>query len=116
MRNILSTPGVGMISFVPGFNETLRVNGTAAVLQDAGLCAEFTVNGKPALSVMRVSVREAFFHCGTALLRSRLWDPMTCVDRSTFSSLGRIFAEQTKTVSVDESETYVPRSYKERLH
>jgi predicted pyridoxine 5'-phosphate oxidase superfamily flavin-nucleotide-binding protein len=46
-----------MIFFVPGFNETLRVNGTAAILQDPGLCAEFTVNGKPALSVMRVTVR-----------------------------------------------------------
>ena len=116
MRNILANAGVGMIFFVPGFNETLRVNGTAAILQDPGLCAEFTVNGKPALSVMRVSVREAFFHCGKALMRSRLWDPMTYVDRSTFPSHGRILAEQTKTVSVEESEAYVARSYRERLY
>ncbi len=116
MRNILHNPGVGMIFFVPGFNETLRVNGTAAILHDPGLCAEFTVNGKAALSVMRVSVREAFFHCGKALMRSRLWDPMMYVDRSTFPSHGRILAEQTKTVSVEESEAYVARSYKERLY
>ena len=116
MRNILANAGVGMIFFVPGFNETLRVNGTAAVLQDPGLGAEFTVNGKPALSVMRVSVREAFFHCGKALMRSRLWDPMTYMDRSTFPSHGRILAEQTKTVSVEESEAYVARSYRERLY
>ena len=116
MRNILSSPGVGMIFFVPGFNETLRVNGTAAILQDPRLCDEFTVNGKPALSVMRVSVREAFFHCGKALIRAHLWDPMTRVDRSTFPSLGRILAEQTKTVSVEESEEYVARRYKESLY
>ena len=116
MRNILSTPGVGMIFLVPGFNETLRVNGTAAILQDVGLCAEFTVNGNAALSVIRVSVREAFFHCGKALMRSRLWDPATYRDRATFPSHGRILAEQTRTVSVEESEAYVARSYKERLY
>jgi len=116
MRNILSKPGVGMIFFVPGFNETLRVNGTAAILHDPGLCAEFTVNGKAALSVMRVSVLEAFFHCGKALMRSRLWDPTTYRDRAAFPSHGRILAEQTKTVSVEESEAYVARSYKERLY
>lgn len=116
MRNILSNTGVGMIFFVPGFNETLRVNGTAAILHDPGLCAEFTVNGKAALSVMRVNVWEAFFHCGKALMRSRLWDPTTYRDRSTFASHGRILAEQTKMVSVEESEAYVARSYKERLY
>ncbi len=116
MRNIVSNPDVGMIFFVPGFNETLRVNGTAIILEDSGLCAEFTVNGKPALSVIRVSVREAFFHCGKALMRSRLWDPTRYVDRSAFPSLGRILAEQTKAVSVEESEAYVARSYRERLY
>jgi PPOX class probable FMN-dependent enzyme len=116
MRNVLSNPGVGMIFFVPGFNETLRVNGTAAILQNQQLCDEFMVNGKTAVSVMQVSVREVFFHCGKALIRARLWDPMTNVDRSTFPSLGRILAEQTKTVSVEESEEYVARSYRERLY
>jgi PPOX class probable FMN-dependent enzyme len=116
MRNVLSNPGVGMIFFVPGFNETLRVNGTAAILQDPGLCAEFAVNGKSALSVMRITVRVAFFHCGKALMRSRLWDPAAYRDRSTFPSHGRILAEQTKTISVDESEAYVARSYRDRLY
>lgn len=116
MRNMLSNPGVGMIFFVPGFSETLRVNGTAAILQDPGLCAQFTVNERPALSITRVAVREAFFHCGKALIRSRLWDPAKYVDRSTFPSHGRILAEQTKAVTVEESEAYVARSYRERLY
>jgi uncharacterized protein len=42
-------------------------------------------------------------------------DPATYAERSTFPSRGRILAEQTKTVSVEESEAYVARSYKERL-
>jgi len=116
MRNIVSNPDVGMLFFVPGFNETLRVNGTATIEQDPELCAQFTVNGKPALSVMRVRVCEAFFHCGKALMRSRLWDPTTYRERSAFPSHGRILSEQTKTVSVEESEAYVAKSYRERLY
>ena len=116
MRNIVSNPDVGMLFFVPGFNETLRVNGTATIEQDPELCAQFAVNGKPALSVMRVSVCEAFFHCGKALMRSRLWDPTTSRERSAFPSHGRILSEQTKTVSVEESEAYVAKSYRERLY
>jgi len=116
MRNIVSNPDVGMLFFAPGFNETLRVNGTATIEQDPELCAQFAVNGKPALSVMRVSVCEAFFHCGKALMRSRLWDPTTYRERSAFPSHGRILSEQTKTVSVEESEAYVAKSYRERLY
>ena len=116
MRNIVSNPDVGMLFFAPGFNETLRVNGAATIEQDPELCAQFAVNGKPALSVMRVRVCEAFFHCGKALMRSRLWDPTTYRERSAFPSHGRILSEQTKTVSVEESEAYVAKSYRERLY
>lgn len=116
MTNIVSSPGVGLIFFVPGFNETVRVNGFATILHDAALCAEFAVNEKPALSVMRVTVSEAFFHCGKALMRSRLWDAASYRDRATFASHGRILAEQTTTLSVEDSEAYVAKSYKERLY
>jgi len=85
-------------------------------MHDPGLCAQFTVNDKPALSIMRVTVREAFVHCGKALIRSRLWDPARYLDRSIFPSHGRILAEQTKAVTVEESEAYVARSYRERLY
>src|SRR4249919_2474104 len=32
--NVVRQPGIGMIFFVPGFNETLRVNGTGRVITD----------------------------------------------------------------------------------
>jgi hypothetical protein len=37
-------------------------------------------------------------------------------DRKTFPTHGRILAEQTKVVSVEESEAYVEQSYRERLY
>lgn len=116
MTNLMSNPGVGLLFFIPGFDETLRVNGTAKLLHDEALCARFTVNAKPALSVIRVTVREVYFHCGKALKRSKLWDPTTRRDRKSFPSHGRIIAEQTKVVSVQDSEAYVETSYRERLY
>jgi hypothetical protein len=80
------------------------------------LRGKFAVNGKAALSVVRVTVDEVYFHCGKALKRSHLWDPTMQRDRSTFPSHGRILAEQTKVVSVEESEAYVAQSYRERLY
>jgi PPOX class probable FMN-dependent enzyme len=116
MTNLLANPGVGMLFLIPGFDESLRVNGVAQLVDAPELCARFTVNGKPALSVVRVAVQEVYFHCGKALKRSRLWDPAGRRDRTTFPSHGRIIAEQTKIVSVQDSETYVETSYRERLY
>jgi len=116
MTNILTNAGVGILFFIPGFDETLRVNGTASILTDAELCARFAVQGKPALAVIRVAVQEVYFHCGKALKRSGLWNPAVQRDRKTFPSHGRIIAEQTKAVSIAESEAYVEKSYKERLY
>ena len=116
MTNILTNAGVGMLFFIPGFDETLRVNGTASILTDENLRAQWLVNGRPALAVIRVAVREVYFHCGKALKRSELWNPAVQRDRKTFPSHGRIIAEQTKAVSIAESEAYVEKSYKERLY
>jgi PPOX class probable FMN-dependent enzyme len=116
MTNLVTSGGVGMLFFIPGFDESLRINGNACISHDAALCEKFAVNGKPALSVVRVTVEEVYFHCGKALKRSRLWDPSVQRDRKTFPTHGRIIAEQTKAVSVKESEAYVEQSYRERLY
>jgi PPOX class probable FMN-dependent enzyme len=115
MSNLMASRGVGMLFFIPGFDESLRINGVATISHDAALRGKFAVNGKAALSVVRVTV-EVYFHCGKALKRSHLWDPTMQRDRSTFPSHGRILAEQTKVVSVEESEAYVAQSYRERLY
>lgn len=46
MANIVENPNVGLIFFVPGMNETLRVNGKAQVTTDAVLLEPLSVNGK----------------------------------------------------------------------
>jgi uncharacterized protein len=116
IRNLLERAGVGLIFFVPGLNETLRVNGRARITTDAALLEPLAVNGKVPRSGILVSADEVYFHCGKALIRSDLWNPEKQLRRSEFPSLGRILADQIGGVSVEESERQTAESYKTRLY
>jgi hypothetical protein len=76
-RNILRNPEMGLLFVVPTERETLRVKGRASLHHDPDLLAAMAVGGKPALMYTRVRVQECFFHCGKALIRSKLWQPDT---------------------------------------
>lgn len=74
-RNIAESPAIGMLFFVPGMRETLRVNGTAFVTNDAELLQRFAIDSRPAKLALIINVEQVYFHCGKALIRSQLWDP-----------------------------------------
>jgi hypothetical protein len=92
LLNLMSDPRVALLFFVPGVDETIRVNGTAEVSIRPDLLARFTVDGKRPQTVLVVHVQEAFFQCGRALMRSELWNPATRVDRASLPSAGKILA------------------------
>jgi PPOX class probable FMN-dependent enzyme len=85
LQNVLLNPHVGMIFMVPGTNETLRVNGTGELSVDPAALARLSANGSPAQLAIRVTVRECFFHCAKALIRSQLWKPESWGARIAFS-------------------------------
>jgi len=114
--NLLTRPGVGLIFFVPGINETLRINGRARVTIEAALLEPLAVNRKVPRSGILVTAEEIYFHCGKALIRSDLWNPEKHLRRSEFPSLGRILADQIGGISVEESEQLTAESYKTRLY
>ncbi|TAJ31329.1 pyridoxamine 5'-phosphate oxidase family protein [Bosea sp. (in: a-proteobacteria)] len=114
--NVLASPGVGLLFMVPGIAETLRVNGKARATRDAALLAPSAVQERPPLTGLLVAVEEAFFHCGKALIRSKLWDPAAQVPRSSFPTLGRIVAEQTKMVDAEEADRNLAEAYRSRLY
>jgi PPOX class probable FMN-dependent enzyme len=99
LRNIIENPAVGLLFLVPGFEDTLRVNGQGRVTKDPGLLADSAVDGKlPKFGVL-VAVEEAFFHCAKAFRRSRLWDPNAQVARNTMPTLARIIMDQMAEVA-----------------
>jgi PPOX class probable FMN-dependent enzyme len=116
LGNLVTRPGVGLIFFVPGVNETLRVNGRARITTDPALLEPLAVSGKAPRSGILVTAEEVYFHCGKALIRSDLWNPEKHIRRSDFPSLGRIMADQIGGVSVEEAERYTAESYKTRLY
>ena len=73
LKNLIEDPRIALIFFVPGVNETYRVNGRAQISQDADIKRRFAVNGKEPTTVMVVTVEETFQHCAKALMRSDLW-------------------------------------------
>ena len=73
--NILKNPHVGLIFFVPGRGDTLRVNGRASLLTDATYADQMIVKGHRPTVIVEVAVEQIFFHCSKAFLRSKLWDP-----------------------------------------
>lgn len=96
LRNIVVNPGVGLLFLIPGFEETVRINGTARLSVDERLLSAMAAEGKNPRSALVISVNEAFLHCAKAFRRSRLWDPAAQVPRSTMPSLSAIIGEQLK--------------------
>ena len=113
--NVLQSAGVGLIFLVPGVNETLRVNGRAEIITEPTLLGGLAAQGKVPTTGLRIAVEEAFFHCGKAAIRSKLWDPSRHVPRGTFS-LGRAVAEQTGVMAVAEAEESIATAYRDRLY
>ena len=85
LQNILENSHAGIIFMVPGTDETLRVNGTGELSVDPASLARLSANGSPAQLAIRITVRECFFHCAKALIRSQLWKPETWGARIPFS-------------------------------
>lgn len=102
--NVLANPHVGLLFFVPGFEDMLRINGRAEVIHDPGLMARCAVNGREPRVGLRVTVDEAYLHCAKAVKRSRLWDPSARRDRAELPSLGRMILEQTAAPGAPPSE------------
>jgi PPOX class probable FMN-dependent enzyme len=92
-RNILRDPRIALLFLIPGVGETFRVNGRASISIDPELMQSFTVNGKLPRSVLIVHIETVYFHCSKAIVRSKLWDEKTKIDRKSLPSTGSILAE-----------------------
>ena len=115
-KNVLSNPHVGLIFFVPGRDDTLRVNGRARLVSDAPWFDEVAVKGKRPILGLVVDVEEVFTHCSKAFLRSRLWHPETwepevVPSRAVFS---HTFERQSQTLA--EVEKHYGPAYAEQLY
>jgi len=119
--NILANPAVGLMFMIPGYDETLRVNGTAQLTRDPELLELMAVNDRvPALAIA-VSIDEVFLHCAKAFRRSKLWDPSQLQDRSEMPSLMNMILDQTEGAPKEpkemaELDANLEESYKKSMY
>lgn len=99
--NIIANPAVGLLFMIPGFDDTLRINGTARISRDPDLLQLMMVRDRLPLAAIVVTVQEVFLHCAKAFRRSKLWDPDQLQDRSDMPSLRKIILDQTSAEPVD---------------
>jgi hypothetical protein len=114
-RNIVEGSGfVQLLFFVPGIDETLRVGGKGTISAEPALLASMVEFGKPPCAVLSIDVHEAYFHCGKALLRSKLWSPETQVERAVLPSISQVIHDQTR-LGEPENQAVVEARYRTQL-
>jgi PPOX class probable FMN-dependent enzyme len=115
--NVLSNPHAGIISLIPGRNETLRINGRARLLRDAPFFDEMMVRGRRPILALLIEIDQIFFHCAKAFMRSQLWQPESWQPSVLPSTAALTKAAQDTSETLAELEAYyAPASYSERLY
>ena len=104
LSNIVSNPSIGLLFMVPGFEDTLRVNGKATLNRDPKLLETLSVNGRAPTLAIIVEVNEAFLHCAKALRRAKLWNAESQQDRSEMASMIAMVMEQSTGKPIEPEE------------
>lgn len=95
LSNLIANPAIGLLFMVPGFDDTLRINGHAQVTRDPDLLSALAVNDRLPTVAIVVSVTEVFLHCAKAFRRSDLWNPDMRQNRRDMPSLVHMILDQT---------------------
>jgi PPOX class probable FMN-dependent enzyme len=115
LRNVVENPHVGLIFFIPGREDTLRVNGRATISRDEALLERLAVNGKRPQTALVVEVEQTFMHCARAFKRAGLWQPERWPDTSTVPSMQRMIWDLLPTKPEGQTVEQYERDSQERL-
>ncbi len=115
-QNILANPHVALIFMLPGTAETLRVNGAAELTCDPAILSRMAARGRPAVLAIRVRIRECFFHCAKAFIRSALWDPRSWSEPMKIS-FGKMLAPKLgiDAAAAEKIDAAIEQDYKSNL-
>jgi PPOX class probable FMN-dependent enzyme len=91
-RNIVTHGRAGVLMVVPGKDETLRINGPAAITTDRAILAGFTKELRTPKAAVVIETAEIYGHCAKAFRRGKLWDPNTWTDLVDAPDLAAMYA------------------------
>ncbi len=117
LRNVIETGKAGLLFLIPGLGETLRVNGNACVMRDDEILSAMSIKGKKPVIGIGVDIKECYFQCAKALIRSRICN--TEVERNSPSlDFAKILVDETDIdgQTVDSLKQQIEESYRDRLY
>jgi PPOX class probable FMN-dependent enzyme len=114
LTNIIASGKVGLLFFIPGIDETLRINGYARLSDHPEMLQHFLHEKNPPKLVISVAVAEAYLHCAKALMRSRLWSIESQIDRAILPTMNQMIKDQTGSQDpVETQEQMIARYVKD---
>ena len=108
LKNLVVDPRIALLFFVPGVNETLRINGHATLTRDPALAQSFAMDGKLPACVVVVVIEAVYFQCARALIRSHLWDASRHVDRKILPTAGEMSRSADATFDAETYDAALP--------
>jgi uncharacterized protein len=115
LTNILETHQVALIFFIPGVDETLRINGPARINDDESLRQQCSDARRIPKLVIEVTICELYLHCAKALMRSALWDPTKHIERTTIPTIARMVSDQIGYTCWTETQEQLVARYQKEL-
>ncbi|MFC3052398.1 MSMEG_1061 family FMN-dependent PPOX-type flavoprotein [Kordiimonas pumila] len=118
ITNIIRTGRCGILFLVPKQDVFFRINGPASVTQDPDVLKKLVEHNKEPKAAIKVTVNEAYFHCGKAFRRSGLWKPEGWTDSSAFPMVGKVLKDLTDIAeySPEQLEGLYQHGLKEELY
>lgn len=115
ISNIVETGNIGLLFFIPGLDETLRVNGHAYISTHEEHLGLFSSEEKSIKACIVITIEEVFLHCAKAFMRSKLWNVETQIKRSDFPSIGQMLKDQIGSSETPESTEDMIKRYQKDL-
>lgn len=115
LSNLLSDARIALLFLLPGVDETLRVNGTAKLRDEARFIDVFDGERQRPKLVIEIEVREAYLHCAKALMRSRLWQAEAQIARSTLPTLNQMIHDQMGLSAAPEPQADMVARYQQQI-
>ena len=98
LENILDTGQLGLLFMLPGFDETLRVNGQAMLSTEPSALQQCADARRTPVLVIRVRVQAVYLHCAKAFMRAQLWNPSRHAQRHLMPSMGEMLRDQIQAI------------------
>lgn len=115
--NLVANDHIGLIFFIPGKQETLRVSGRAIIVRDLAIRQPMAVGDRVPEFAIVVEVQQMFFHCAKCMIRSNLWKPASWPPLSGLPSLAQTMVSAGRLrQSVEEMQAIVDTDAATRLY